>query len=209
MAAHTNHTPTLAEKVRGLAGAHREHIIVEVEKLLIHSLNAMQAHLNGVTVEGGQELGGDDVAVQHHIDLLSINPLGHLALARHNEVYFAHKGHILRYATEQVAQGAPITKTFLQRGDVGVAFIVGLPHRVQPIYVCNDNIHRKCCGFLLFFFLVGGVFSGRQGRLLLLYIEAAAKAVHHLGVVPRQVEAQGEHKNQHLTPHPSPISPRA
>jgi hypothetical protein len=141
VAAHTNHTPTLTEEIRRLTRAHREHIVIEIQKLLIEALNAMQAHLNGVAVERGEKFRRNDVAVQHHVNLVPIQPLGHLTLARHYKVDLTDKRHILRNATEKVLQCAPITEAFFQNGSIGIVFIVLLPHGVQTIDVCDYNIH--------------------------------------------------------------------
>ena len=80
--------------------------------------------------------------MEHDVHLVTIYPLGHLALVRDHKVYLADERHILGYTSEEVAQGAPITKTLLQHGLVGVLLVVALPHRIEAVYVCNNYIHR-------------------------------------------------------------------
>ena len=101
----------------------------------------MQVHLDRVAVECRQILGRDNILVKHHIYPLTIYPFGHLALVRYDKMYLADKWHILGYSAKEIAQCAPITKAFLDYGFIGILLVVALPHRVQPVYVCNDYIH--------------------------------------------------------------------
>ena len=140
---HTEETFAPFEELRSLARLHRKDIVVEVEKLLVEPLDAVQMHLDRVAVEGWQKLGRDNILVEYDMHLLTIYPLGHLTLVRNHEMYLANKRHILGYTTEEVTQSAPVTKTLLQHRLVGMLLVVALPHRVQAIYVCNNYIHRS------------------------------------------------------------------
>ena len=73
--------------------------------------------------------------------LVAIYPLGYLTLVRNDKMHLADKRHILSYASEEVAQSAPITKALLQDWLIGVLLVVALPNRIQSIYVCYNNIH--------------------------------------------------------------------
>ena len=143
MVRNTQNTTPISEEIGRLTLTHREHIVVEVEILLVEPLNAVEMHLDRIAVERRQKLRRDDILMENNVYLIAIYPLGHLAFVRNYEVYLANERHILGDTTEEVAQSAPITKTLLQHGLVGVLFVVALPHRVQAIYVCNNYIHRS------------------------------------------------------------------
>ena len=63
MVIYTKKTTSLTEKVGRLTFAHWEHIIVEVEVLLIEPLDAVEMHLDRVTVEGWEKLCRDNIFV--------------------------------------------------------------------------------------------------------------------------------------------------
>ena len=140
---HTEETFASFEELRSLARLHRKDIVVEVEKLLVEPLDAVQMHLDRVAVEGRQKLGRDNILVEYDMHLVAVYPLGHLTLVRHDKMYLADEGHILGYTTKEVAQSAPITKTLLQHRLVGVLLVVALPHRVQAVHICNNYIHFR------------------------------------------------------------------
>jgi hypothetical protein len=140
---HTEVALAIAEEVALLARQHREYIVVEVEILLVEIGYAMKEHLYRVTVEYRQELGWDDILVKHDVHLVTIHPLGYLALVRYHKMHLAHERHILGYTTKEVLQSAPISKTLLQYRLVGVLLVVALPHRVQTIHIGDYYIHRS------------------------------------------------------------------
>ena len=130
MVAHAELTLTLAEEVGGLAWLHGEDVVVEVDILLVETLNAMQMHLYGVTVECRQKLRRYYILVKHHINGVAIYPLGHLAVARHYEVHLANEWHVCLDATHEVAQCSPVAEALFKDWGVGVFLVVLLPKGV-------------------------------------------------------------------------------
>ena len=141
MVAHAELTLAINKEVCGLALLKWEDVVVEIYILFVEILDAVKVQLNGVAVERGEKLRRNNIAVQHHVNLVPIQPLGHLALVRNYEVYLADEGHILGYTSKEVTQCAPIAKTLLQHGLVGEFFVVALPHRIQAVYICYYYIH--------------------------------------------------------------------
>jgi hypothetical protein len=152
---HTKETLAIFEEVALRALQHWEDIVIEVEILLVEARDAMQVGFDRVAVECWQIFGGYNILVEDDINLFAIYPRRDLALLRYHEMYLAHKGHILGYTTKEVWQGAPVTKTFLQYGLVGVLFVVATPLRIQSIYVCDNYIHFYLflCGQHRFYYL--------------------------------------------------------
>ena len=143
MTRYTQDSSSIAEEVGRLTLAHREHIVIEVEILLVEPLDAMQVHLDWVTIKSWKILGRNDILVENNVYLVAIYPLGHLTFVRYHKVNLANKRHILGYSAKEVAQSAPVAKTLLQHGLVGILLVVALPHWVQAIYVCNNYIHFR------------------------------------------------------------------
>ena len=61
----TNHNLPIAEKVCRLGVTNRKAVVVEIQKLLIESLNSVEVHLDSVAIEGRQELFGDNILMQN------------------------------------------------------------------------------------------------------------------------------------------------
>ena len=100
---HTQEALAVTEKVALLALQHRKDIVVEVEILLVQILDTMQVHLNRVAVECWQKFGRDNILVKHHINLVTVNPFGHLTFVRNNKMHLADKCHIFGNTAEEVA----------------------------------------------------------------------------------------------------------
>ena len=143
MTRHTQNTSSVSEEVGRLTLHHREHIVVEVEILLVESLDAMQMHLDRVAIKRWEILRRDNILVKNDMYLVAIYPLGHLTLVRYHKVNLENKRHILGYTAKEVTQSAPVAKTLLQHGLIGMLFVVALPHRVQAIHICNNYIHSR------------------------------------------------------------------
>ena len=142
MRAHTNDSLPITEEVLGHAWLHGVHVVIKIQELLVQVVYPMQKHLNGGTVECREELLRNNIPMQHDVYLLAIDPCGHLTVVRNHKVYLTDEGHILSYTTKQIGQCPPITKALLQHRLIGVLFIILLPRRIKPIYICNDNIHN-------------------------------------------------------------------
>ena len=141
MATHADYASAVTEKVSRTTLIDRENIVVEIEKLLVESFDAMEVHLDGVGVECRQQLDGDNVAVVYHVNLIAIDPLGHLSRPRHDKVDLAYPRHIDLDATKKILQRPPVAKTLLEDRRRGVALVVALPLRVESVDVCYDYIH--------------------------------------------------------------------
>ena len=63
MARHAKESLPVEEKIFGLAWQHGVHVVIEVKKLFVQSLNAVQVHLYGIAIECRQIFRGDDVPV--------------------------------------------------------------------------------------------------------------------------------------------------
>jgi hypothetical protein len=81
VSAHTQYALALTEEISWLARFKWEHVIVEIEVFLIKVFNIVKVHLNGVAIEGGQQMVGDDILVQYHVHLIAIQPLRYLTFA--------------------------------------------------------------------------------------------------------------------------------
>ena len=141
VARHTEETVSRIEEVVRSTRLHRKYIIVEIEILLVEPLDAMQVHLDRVTVECREILRRDNILVEHDMHLVTIYPLGNLALVRNYKVYLADERHILGYTTKEISQCTPIAETLLQHRLIGVFLVVALPYRIESIYICYNYIH--------------------------------------------------------------------
>jgi hypothetical protein len=128
--AHAQYPLAVTEEVGCLAKQKGEYVVVEIQIFFVQTLYIVQMHLYGIAVEGGQQMFGYDVAVQHHIHLIAVYPLWHLTLARDNKMYLAYEGHVLLYTAEQIFQCAPVAKAFLYDRGVGMLFVFLLPYGV-------------------------------------------------------------------------------
>ena len=102
----------------------------------------MQEHLDGCAVERRKELLWNDIPMQHDVDLIPIYPCGHLAVVRYHQMHLTDKGHVHGYTTKQIRQRTPIAKALLKHWLIGVPLIILLPHRIETIYICNNDIHN-------------------------------------------------------------------
>ena len=80
MRTHTDNTLSITEEVFGPALQHGIHVIIKIQKLFIQTVNPMQKHLNGRTVERRKEFLRNDIPMQHDMYLLTIYPCRHLAV---------------------------------------------------------------------------------------------------------------------------------
>ena len=119
----------------------REQIIIEIKIFLIKSLNTMKIHFKCVGIECRQILSWYEVLVQYHIHCLSVHPCRHLAFMRQDKKDLSDEGHMLFYPSEKKMKGSPVPKPFCQNGPASIFLIVGLPHRIKTVDICNDNIH--------------------------------------------------------------------
>ena len=101
----------------------------------------MQEHLNGRAIERGKKFLWNDIPMQHDVDLIPIYPCGHLAVVRDHQMHLTDEGHVHGYTTKQIRQCTPIAKALLKHWLISVPLIILLPHRIEPIHICNDNIH--------------------------------------------------------------------
>ena len=150
VACEVHHNLAVAEKIRPFHRCHRVEVVVEIDELLAQTRDAVQEQLDGSAVERGQKPFRDDVAVIHDTELPDVRPCGHLAFARHHQKDTVHKGHVTLYATQQVGQQPPVAVPLGQCGLAGGTAVLLLPHGVQPVHVCNDDIHRSKFDWRLF-----------------------------------------------------------
>ena len=68
------HGLTVTEEVRRAAIPNREHVIIEIQVLLVKSRNPVEIHLDRIAVECRQELLRDYILMKHNLEILPVSP---------------------------------------------------------------------------------------------------------------------------------------
>ena len=142
------HPPAGEEEVAWPDGAAEEDVVVEVEEPPRQAGDAVQVHLDGVRVEGGEHPGiREDLLVPHEVDpgIGTVEPAGHLAVGQ--EVDPPDPGGVGGQRSERVPELSVVAEAAADgAGRVvlgpgrGMELVGGLEGRIAPVHPGDHGI---------------------------------------------------------------------